>query len=102
MSSASKGEERASFIDSFLANVLPPIYRFGSGDCTDTSGHRSGQLDVVVEYPFAPSPPSVAGSSPTRLYLAESVAAVIEVKSNIAAQWRQAAETAAKLAPLRR
>jgi len=101
MSAATSGEERASFIDSFLANVLPPIYRFGSGDCTDAAGSRSGQLDVVVEYPFAPSLPSVAGS-PTRLYLAEGVAAVVEVKSNIAVQWQQARETAAKLAPLRR
>jgi hypothetical protein len=102
LTAASRGQERAAFIDSFLAQVLPPIYRFGNGDCTDVTGNRSGQLDVVVEYPFSPSLPSVASASPTRLYLAEAVAAVIEVKSNIAAQWNEAKRTAEQLAPLRR
>ena len=37
-----------------------------------------------------------------RLYLAEGVAAVVEVKSNVAAQWPQAQHTSAQLAPLRR
>ncbi len=41
-------------------------------------------------------------STPTGLYLAESIAAVVEVKSNVAAQWPQAQRTAAQLAPLRR
>ena len=79
LSSATIGGERAAFIDQFLSKVLPPIYRFGSGDVTDSSGAKSGQLDVVVEYPFAPSLPTV-GSGQSRLYLAESAAAVIEVK----------------------
>jgi hypothetical protein len=39
---------------------------------------------------------------PTRLYLAEGVAAVIEVKSDIRKQWKQAQDTAAKLAQLQR
>ncbi len=102
MSAASKGAERQAFIESFLANVLPPIYRFGTGDATDAAGHRSGQLDVVVEYPFSPSLPSFGGPGATRLYLAESVAAVVEVKSDVAAQWNEARRTADQLAPLRR
>lgn len=102
MSSSSKGQERQAFIDQFLANVLPPIYRFGSGDATDVAGARSGQLDVVVEYPIGPSLPSVGGTPATRLYLAECVAAVVEVKSNISSQWSQAQHTARKLAPLHR
>lgn len=101
MSSASKGEERATFVDQFLSKVLPPIYRFGSGDATDVTGKRSGQLDVVVEFPFAPSLP-VVGAGQTRLYLAESVAAVIEVKSNLAGQWSEASKTGDDLAPLAR
>ena len=101
LTAMTSGEERQAFIESFLANVLPPIYRFGRGDCTDAAGNRSGQLDVVVEYPFSPSLPSV-GNAPTRLYLAEGVAAVIEVKSNVASQWPQAQHTMAQLAPLRR
>lgn len=101
LSSATTGQERTSFIDEFLAKVLPPIYRFGSGDVTNAQGLRSGQLDVVVEYPFAPSLP-VVGSGQTRLYLAESAAAVVEVKSNLANQWNDAVRTADALAPLRR
>ena len=102
LSTSSRGQERQEFIDAFLANVLPPIYRFGTGDATDTAGRRSGQLDVVVEYPISPSLPAFGGASATRLYLAESIAAVVEVKSNVSAQWQQAQRTAAQLAPLRR
>ena len=86
MSASSKGTERESFIDEFLSKVLPPVYRFGTGDATDISGNKSGQLDVVVEYPLSPTLPSV-GAGQSRLYLAESVAAVIEVKSDISSQW---------------
>ncbi|MGE6699098.1 DUF6602 domain-containing protein [Hyphomonas sp. NPDC076900] len=103
LSSSSRGQERQAFIDQFLAGVLPPIYRFGTGDVTDATGARSGQLDVVVEYPIGPSLPSVGGgANATRLYLAECVAAVVEVKSNIANQWSQAQHTARQLAPIRR
>ena len=101
MSAASKGREREWFIDSFLSHVLPNHYRFGNGDATDLAGARSGQLDVVVELPFAPSLPSVGGG-PTRLYPAESIAAAMEVKSDLAAQWSEVQKTAATLFPLRR
>ena len=57
LSSATTGQERAAFINDFLSKVLPPIYRFGSGDATDSNGMKSGQLDVVIEYPFSPSLP---------------------------------------------
>ena len=102
LSASSRGQERQGFVDHFLANVLPPVYRFGTGDATDTSGRRSGQLDVVVEYPFSPTLPSVGGAPATRLYLAEGVAAVIEVKSNASSQWNEAVRTAGLLSPLRR
>lgn len=101
MSSASKGNERSAFIDDFLSKVLPSQYRFGTGDATDRIGQRSGQLDVVVEYPFMPSLP-IVGEGKTRLYLAESIAAVIEVKSDLSGQWSEALATAAKLEPLQR
>lgn len=102
LSASSRGLERQGFIDDFLGKVFPPIYRFGTGDATDSSNNRSGQLDVVVEFPFAPSLPSVGGGATTRLYLAEAVAAVIEVKSDAAGQWNEALHTASQLAPLRR
>jgi len=101
MSAASKGNERETFIDTFLSGVLTPQYRFGTGDAIDQTGKRSGQLDVVIEYPLVPSLP-IVGSNKPRLYLAEGIAAVIEVKSNIATQWEEVLSTSSKLAPLRR
>jgi len=101
LSDATTGTERAAFIDGFLSGVLPAPFRFGTGDATDRSGKRSGQLDVVVENPFCPSLP-IMGGGQIRLYLAEAVAAVIEVKSNVQKQWPQVLETARKLEPLRR
>ena len=71
LSSATKGNEREQFIDLFLSQVFPPIYRFGTGDIIDSNGNKSGQLDVVIEYPFVPSLPLVGGKP--RLYLAEGV-----------------------------
>jgi len=100
MSTASRGREREQFIDSFLSRVLPPGYRFGSGDVIDTFGSRSGQVDVVVEFTFLPSLPALVGS--TRLYLAEGVAAIVEVKSNLAKQWEEVKATASALRPLER
>lgn len=100
MSAATKGQERAAFIDQFLSQVMPLPYRFGMGDATDAGGNRSGQLDVVVEYPFAPSIPLGVGTS--RLYLAEAVAAVVEVKSDAAGQWNEAVHTANQLAAVTR
>jgi hypothetical protein len=101
MSSASKGTERQEFIDKFLSQVLPNNFRFGTGDATDRNGNKSGQLDVVIEYPFGPSLPIVGGAT-TRLYLAETVAAVVEVKSDVSSQWEQAVSTAKQLQSLNR
>jgi len=101
MSNATKGPEREAFINDFLSAVLPPQYRFGTGDATDIFGRKSGQLDVVVELPFAPSLP-IPSRSDSRLYVAEGVAAVIEVKSDVKNQWVEAVSTAEKLKKLRR
>jgi hypothetical protein len=101
ISSTTKGLERETFINSFLSEVFPTPFRFGTGDATDIHGAKSGQLDVVIEYPFAPSLP-IVGSRTTRLFLAESVAAVIEVKSDVASQWNEALRTASALEPITR
>ncbi len=101
LSSATKGREREVFVNGFLAEVLPPHFRFGSGDAIDHKRRRSGQLDIVVEYPFLPSLPLVMGRSP-RLYLAEGIVAVIEVKSDVASQWSEVEATAQQLLPLQR
>jgi len=100
MPSASKGTEREAVVREFLAKVFPAPYRFGSGSVADAAGAVSGQLDIVVEFPFFASFPTPSGAE--RLYLAESVAFVIEVKSDVAAQWDQVEKTAAAVRPLRR
>ncbi len=99
-SAASKGRDRETFIREFLQLVLPPPFRFGTGEITDRAGLLSGQLDIVVEYPLWPSVPINHRSS--RLYLAEGVAAAIEVKSDLAKQWSEVEASTRLLRPLRR
>jgi hypothetical protein len=96
LSAATKGNERSAFIDNFLRRVLPDPFRFGTGDATDATGKRSGQLDVVIEYPLMPSLP-LPSTGDHRLYLTEGIAAVIEVKSDVAAQWNEVLRTAKEL-----
>jgi hypothetical protein len=100
MSSSTKGREREHFIHKFLEQVLPPLHRFGAGDITDSAGHRTGQCDIVIEHPLLPSLPQVGGEE--RLYLAEGVAAVIEVKSDLASQWDDVMKTAGEIKKLAR
>ena len=100
MPNVSKGSERETLLREFLRKVFPEGLRFGTGAVTDSSGLRSGQLDIVIEYPILPIFPLPAGDE--RLYLAESVAAVISVKSNLASQWGEVEAEADKLLPLRR
>lgn len=99
MSSASKGMERELFVEVFLKNVMPPAYRFGSGDVVDAKGNTSGQVDIVIESLTVPSFPLVGVALP-RLYLAEGVGAAIEVKSDLASQWEEAVGTAERLSRL--
>jgi hypothetical protein len=75
--SANRGTEREAFLLAFLSQVLPPIYRAGTGEITDIAGNRSGQVDVVIEMPWAPSFGFPA--SPVRLYPAEAVGVAIEI-----------------------
>ena len=58
-------------------------------------------MDIAIEQPFSPSFP-LPGDKSTRMLLAESVAAVVEVKSNVTAQWNQMCDTVAKVRSLRR
>jgi hypothetical protein len=100
LTSTSKGVERELFLSRFLSRVMPPPFRFGSGDVTDSLNVRSGQIDIIVEYPWLPSLPLL--DEGPRLYLAEGVAACIEVKSNLADQWQEVQGTAGKLAGITR
>ncbi len=101
MSSDSKGKEREIFVNAFLSNVFPPAYRFGSGEIVDRQGQKSGQLDIVIEYPFFPSIPTFSLKDP-RLYMADGVAAVIEVKSDVSRQWEEVKSTSSQVTNLKR
>ena len=96
---ANRGTEREAFLLAFLSQVLPAIYRAGTGEITDIHGSRSGQLDIVIEMPWAPS--FGFPGSPVRLYPAEAVGVAIEVKSNVETQWSELEATVAALAKLR-
>ena len=97
---AAKGDEREALVRGFFKNVFPAPYRFGTGAVTDAIGRVSGQLDAIIEWPFFASFPGPLGIE--RLYLAESVAFVIEVKSDLNAQWEQVQKVVQQLRPLRR
>ncbi|MBK8903122.1 MAG: hypothetical protein IPM53_18185 [Anaerolineaceae bacterium] len=79
------GTEREIFAANFLREMFPPQFRFGSGAIIDKTGRKTGQLDIVIELPFAPS--FTLGHDSPRIYLADTVGAVIEVKSNLKTQW---------------
>ena len=100
LSAASKGNEREIFVTTCLSQAFPPHFRFGSGDITDSDEQKSGQIDVVIEYPNLYSFPIWQGAP--RLYLAEGVAVVIEIKSDLSNQWAEVKETASKLKSLKR
>ncbi|MGE0490538.1 MAG: DUF6602 domain-containing protein [Vulcanimicrobiota bacterium] len=99
-SNATKGAERESFTGLLLSDIFQQSVRVGTGDIIDNTGKRSGQVDLVLEYPRAFSFPAFPGGP--RLYLAENVAAVVEVKSNLKAQKDQCRDTAQKVKELER
>ncbi len=99
-SSASKGREREIFLNDYLKSIMPNTLRFGSGDITDVQGNTSGQVDVAVEYAYLPSFPMEKDAP--RLYLAEGIAAVIEIKSDLSCEWDEAKSKVERIKSLRR
>src|SRR5436190_15288572 len=95
------GAERESFINLVLHNVVAPPFRLGTGEITDAQERSSGQVDIVIEYTNTMSFPLLQGNS-ARLYLAESVCCVIEVKSNVATQWQDVVSKAETISAMRR
>jgi len=89
--SAVAGAERETFLREFLEKVFPTHRRFSSGAITDAAGNISGQVDIAIEFGFSPSFPMPNANQ--RLLLAESVAAVIEVKSDLSGQWAEVIKT---------
>ena len=100
LSSSSKGNEREWFVSNLLSLVFPNQYRFSSGEVTDRYGKITGQVDIVIEYPHRYS--LAAYQDGPRLFMAESVAVAIEVKSDLVDQWSQVTETVRKIKDIRR
>ncbi|MED5618126.1 DUF6602 domain-containing protein [Ideonella sp. BN130291] len=98
--SAVAGAERETFLREFLEKIFPAHRRFSSGAITDAEGNISGQVDIAIEFGFSPSFPMPNASQ--RLLLAESVAAVVEVKSDLQSQWSEVVGTTAAVKRLRR
>ncbi|AZD91775.1 MULTISPECIES: DUF6602 domain-containing protein [Pseudomonas] len=78
------GNERELIIESLLARVLPHNIRYGSGVIMDGYGKTTGQIDIVLECEQSFSLPITSGKQ--RLYFADTVAAAIEVKSDLRKQ----------------
>ena len=95
-----RDQSEKPFSETISRSSIQQATAFSSGAITDSSGHLSGQVDIAVEQPFCPSFPSTLGDE--RLLLAESVAAVIEVKSDVQSQWSQACNTVQKVKSLQR
>lgn len=101
MPKASNGTDRELFVSEFLAKVFPPHLRYVGGAIIDSvSSERSGQVDVAMLLPNAPSFAMPAGEE--RLMMAESVAAAFEVKSDLSTQWEQVLATTEKIKALRK
>lgn len=100
MSSATAGGERETFVRKFLTEVFPADLRFATGDIIDASGSRSGQVDIAIKYGFLPSFPMPSGEQ--RLLLADAVAMVIEVKSDLSKQWTEIEKKTRQVKALKR
>lgn len=101
ITTASKGTEREFFINQILSNVIAPPFRIGTGDITDSTGKRSGQCDLIIEYTHSISFPLISPRAP-RLYFAEGVCAVIEIKSDLGRQWNEVQQSHEFVAQLKR
>jgi hypothetical protein len=77
----SRGESREDSIAIFLQSRLPSRFRVTSGEAIDALGHRTGQLDIVI-YDCNRTVPLLTEKSGDVLP-AESLLAVVEVKSTL-------------------
>lgn len=93
------GAEREAVNKKLLSVILPPGYRVGSGSITDAEGRETGQIDAVIEQPFSLSFPVV--SETNRLYLADTVGAAFEIKSNLDVQGQDALNKIREIRSLR-
>jgi len=97
---AATGSEREVFLRGFLQKIFPSHRRFSTGCITDSDGNLSGQIDIAVEFGLGPS--FSMPITEERLLLAESVALVISVKSDLSKQWGGVRDEIRKIRKLHR
>lgn len=76
-----RGNERAAALKAFLEERLPAIYAVGSGEAIDFRDHSTGELDLFI-YDRSTAAP-IQNSTESTLIPAESLYAVIEVKTTL-------------------
>lgn len=99
---AVRGDEREVFLREYMQTLFPSHRRFARGAITDAVGRISGQVDVAVEFGFGPSFPMPGPTEGSRLLLADTVALVIEVKSDLSSQWSEVRNTTSSVHALDR
>lgn len=82
------GAEREIFNRELFQKILPISYRVGAGTIVDCNNHMTGQIDAVIELPFSLSFP--VSSNENRLFLADTIGAAFEIKSDLNVQWGDA------------
>lgn len=74
------GLAREALVELFLRDHLPSAVDYATGEILDVNDNRSGQIDIILQSAFSPKL-TLFGN--TRLVLADSVLAAIEVKSTL-------------------
>lgn len=87
LSTETKGLDREFFIQHFLKIILPFHIKIFKGIIMDKNGAKTEQVDLIIQNPYGFSIPPFVGD--IHVCIAESVACVIEIKSNLETQWNQ-------------
>lgn len=98
---ARQGWQSKLFVADFLNKVFPGPCRFSTGSIMDCDGNVAPGVDIAVELPMSPSFP-MSDPSQDRLLMAESVAMVIEVRSDLSNQLAEVGTKASQVHRLQR
>ncbi len=98
---ARRGWQSKLFLAEFLNKVFPGPHAFSTGSIMDSEGNLATEVDIAVVHPNAPSFP-MSGPSQDRLLMAEGVAMVIEVCSDLSSQLAAIGSTVRRIRRLRR
>lgn len=75
-----QGSTRESFVKNFLANNLPSLVDFATGELIDCMDARSGQIDVIMQSSWSPR---LHLDSGVNVVPVDSVLGCVEVKSKL-------------------